>query len=107
MAVVRRRPERALVHVQLAQDHHAGVAKSADHRRVGGRHPSSCEPVRGRQADNVDVVLDGDRHSVQARAGVATGSPSIALPCLLAGEIAGHVNEGVERPAALACDPLK
>ena len=107
MAVVRRRPKRPFMHVQFAQDHHPGVAKSAGHWCVGGRDPPGCEPVRGRQTGNVDVVLDSNRHSVQARAGLAFGPSPIALPGLLTGEIAGHVNEGVERPAALACDPLK
>ena len=107
MAVVRRRPKRSFMHVQFAQDHHPGVAKSAGHWCVGARDPPGCEPVRGRQTGNVDVVLDGNRHSVQARAGIAFGPSPIALPGLLTGEIAGHVNEGVERPAALACDPFK
>ena len=107
MVVVRRRPKRTLMHIQFAQDHHSGVAKSASHWCVGARGPPGCEPVCGRQTGIVDVVLDGNRYSVQSRAGIAFGTSPIALPRLLTREITGHVNEGVERPAALACDACK
>ncbi len=104
------RPERELVHVQLAQRHHPCV-KRALHRRGRVGRDVALQHVRragGVRARHVHVVLVGNGDAGQGPHGVegAAGDGIVDVRRLGAGGFFRHLEEGVH-PPVLALDTVE
>ena len=75
------------IHVGLDEDDRAGLAQPLNHRGIARRVTVREHRVaaRGRHADGVDVVLDGDRNAVQK----AAAASCLALLIELARDLGG------------------
>src|SRR5262249_35638909 len=75
----------AFLHVELAQDQGAVRPEPTHDLRIGaGERMGAAKTIAGRQADNIDIVLDGDRDAVEGpQTRLALSSEGCLLgPCL-------------------------
>ncbi len=79
--IFRGRAERELMKVGLADEHRAGLAQTACHRRVGRRHVILAHERPGRRgrAFAVDQILERERNAVQRSEVAAAGDFFVSL----------------------------
>ena len=93
-----------LVGRELPQDDRAGLAQLRDHRRIGRGDVvhQDLGMARGRQAGDIDDVLDADRHAVQRPSHTARGDLGLGRACGVHRGIGIQPDEGVQ----LRIEPL-
>ena len=88
-----------LVHVGLAEDHHAGLAQPAHHRRVVRRPPAleDPRPAGRRHALGGDDVLERQRYAGQRAELLARAAPGVDPSGGVPGAVGVDVQERVHR----------
>ena len=97
--ILARRPEREFIQIGLANEHGTRLAQCRDNGRVCARDVplAHARSRRGRNAGDVDDVLDRNRDPVQRPAVAARGEFPIGRFRIAARLGGHHVDEGVQR----------
>src|SRR5437867_5784854 len=89
---------REFVHAELPEEYGTRLTQLAHHGRVRRGNPVLEDSRAGRRphATRGEEVLHGHRNPVQRAAVTATGELALGFVCLLACEVRGHGDKGVQ-----------
>ena len=85
-------------HVQFAKEHRTGVVQFSDHRGVFVRNEvfQNCRTTGGENSLGVDLILDGDRHSVHRATVIPADDFLFGLTSVIDGSFASDGDVGIE-----------